>query len=132
MLLGPEGERVHVDSGVGGASVGEEGLDEVEVGSLALREAILAVKLELGGDDGVLAPTVEGKSGLGEDEGACIGDEGLLGVAGRYAEVVLVGVSGGDARVGGVSGVSPVIIGVVDGIFELLCVGDGVVGEVNV
>ena len=115
MLLRPEGERVHVDAGVGCASVGEEGLDKVKVGSLALREAILAVELELGGDDWVLAPTVEGKSGLGEDEGAGIGDERLLGVAGRGAKVVLVGAAGGDAGEGGVSGVTPVILGVVDG-----------------
>jgi len=132
VLLGPESERVDVDSGVGCASVGEERLDEVEVGSLALREAILAVELELGGDDGVLAPTVEGKSGLGEDEGACIGDERLLGVPSRDAEVVLVGVSGGDAREGGVSGVSPVVIGVVHGGNEPGRSSGAVVGEVDV
>ena len=132
MLLGPEGERVHVDAGVGCASVGEEGLDKVKVGSLALREAILAVELELGGDDGVLAPTVEGKSGLGEDKGASIGDERLLGGTGGLAEIVLVGVAGGDARVGGVSGVTPVILGVVDGGDEAGSGGRAVVGEVNV
>ena len=119
MLLGPEGERVHVDAGVGCASVGKVRLDKVKVGSLALREAILAVKLELGGNDGVLAPTVEGKSGLGEDKGAGIGDERLLGGTGSLAKVVLVGVAGGDARVGGVSGVTPVVLGVVDGGDEL-------------
>jgi len=75
VLLRPESERVDVDTSVGGAGVGEEGLDKIEVGSLALREAILAVELELGGDDGVLAPAVEGKSGLREDEGAGIADE---------------------------------------------------------
>lgn len=50
-----------------------ERLDHVEVGSLTLRETILAVKLELGGDDGVLAPTVHIEGGLGEHEGAGIG-----------------------------------------------------------
>ena len=132
MLLGPEGERVHVDTGVGCPGVGKVGLDKVKVGPLALREAILAVKLELGGNDGVLAPTVEGKSGLGEDKGAGIGDERLLGGTGRGAEVVLVGVAGGDAREGGVSGVAPVILGVVDGGDEAGRGGRAVVGEVNV
>ena len=110
MLLGTESERVDVDAGVGCAGVGEEGLDEIEVGSLALREAILAVELELGGDDGVLAPTVETKSGLGEYEGTGIADERLLGVAGWLGKVVLVGISGSDTGEGGVSGVSPVSI----------------------
>jgi len=133
VLLRPEGERVDVDAGVGCASVGKVRLDKVKVGSLALREAILAVELELGGDDGVLAPTVEGKSGLGEDKGAGIGDERLLGVAGRGSEVVLVRVAGGDAGEGGVSGVAPVILGVVDGGDEAGSGGRvGVVGEVNV
>ena len=132
VLLRPEGERVHVDAGVGCASVGEEGLNKVKVGSLALREAILAVELELGGDDGVLAPTVEGKSGLGEDEGACIGDERLLGGTGGSTKVVLVGVAGGDAGEGCVSGVAPVIFGVVDGGDEAGSGGRCVVGEVNV
>ena len=132
MLLGPEGERVHVDTGVGCASVGKVRLDKVKVGSLALREAILAVKLELGGNDGVLAPTVEGKIGLGEDKGAGIRDERLLGGTGSLAKVVLVGVAGGDARVGGVSGVTPVVLGVVDGGDEAGRGGGCVVGEVNV
>ena len=130
MLLGPESERVHVDAGVGGAGVGEEGLDKVEVGSLALREAILAVELELGGDDGVLAPTVEGKSGLREDEGAGIADERLLGVAGGSTKVVLVGISGSDTGEGGVSGVSPVIFGGVDSIINICCIGFS--GKINV
>ena len=81
MLLGAECERVQVDAAVGGASVREEGLDEVEVGALALREAILAVELELGGDDGVLAPTVHVEGGLGEHEGAGVRDVGLDGNA---------------------------------------------------
>ena len=132
MFLGPEGERVHVDAGVGCPGVGKVRLDKVKVGSLALREAILAVELELGGDDWVLAPTVEGKSGLGEDEGAGIGDERLLGGTSGLAEVVLVGVAGGDAGEGGVSGVTPVILGVVDGGDEAGRGGRRVVGEVNV
>jgi len=58
-----------------------------EVGSFTLREAVLAVKLELSGDDGVLSPAVKREGSLGEDEGAGIGD---LGVG-----VVVVGRSSG-------------------------------------
>ena len=53
------------------------GLHGVEVGAFALREAVLAVKLELSGDDGVVAPAVEDEGGLGEDERASIGDAGV-------------------------------------------------------
>jgi hypothetical protein len=51
-------------------------LDLIEVGALALREAILAVELELGSDDWVLTPAVHVKSGLSKNEGACIGYRG--------------------------------------------------------
>jgi len=74
VLFGAKGKAVHVDTAIGVAGVVLEGLDNVEVGALALREAVLAVKLELGRDDGVLTPAVEVKSGLGEHEGAGIGD----------------------------------------------------------
>jgi len=50
------------------------GLNEVKVGSFTLREAILAVELELGGDDGVLTPAVHGEGGFGENKGAGIRD----------------------------------------------------------
>tara|TARA_R110002074_G_C12203790_1_gene635588 strand:+ start:196 stop:507 length:312 start_codon:yes stop_codon:yes gene_type:complete len=49
-------------------------LDEIEVGTFALREAVLTVKLELSGNNRVLTPTVHVKSGLGEDEDASIRD----------------------------------------------------------
>jgi len=51
-----------------------EGLDNVEVGALALREAVLAVELELGSDNGVLSPAVHVKSSLREDEGSGVRD----------------------------------------------------------
>jgi hypothetical protein len=53
------------------------GLNEVKVGSFTLREAVLAVELELGGDDGVLTPAVHGEGGLGENEGAGIRNTGV-------------------------------------------------------
>jgi len=52
-------------------------LHGVEVGAFTLREAVLAVKLELSGDDGVVAPAVEEEGSLGEDESAGIGDAGV-------------------------------------------------------
>ena len=72
VLLRAKSERVDVDAGVRSTGVRLERLNEVEVGALTLREAVLAVKLELGGDDRVLAPAVHVKSSLGENEGASI------------------------------------------------------------
>lgn len=77
VLLRAEGKGVDVDTRVGAAGVVLEGLDNIEVVTLTLREAVLTVKLELGSDDGVLAPTVHVESGLGEDEGTGIGHIGL-------------------------------------------------------
>jgi hypothetical protein len=72
VLLGPEGKGVNVDTSVRGAGVVLVRLDEVEVSSFTLREAILAVKLELSGDDGVHTPAVEVERSLGKNEGACV------------------------------------------------------------
>jgi len=47
-------------------------LDPREIRTFTLREAILAVKLELSSDDGVLSPTVHIQRGLREDECACV------------------------------------------------------------
>ena len=52
-------------------------LNKVEVCTLALREAILSVKLELSGDNRVLSPAVHVKCSLGKDEGASIRDTGI-------------------------------------------------------
>jgi hypothetical protein len=78
VLLGPQSEGIQVDSGVGGASVVLVRLNEVEVGTFALREAILAVKLKLGGHDGVLTPAVHVERSLGQNEGAGIRDTRVL------------------------------------------------------
>jgi len=84
VLLGAQGEGVHVDAGVGGGGVVLVGLHGVEVGAFTLREAVLAVKLELGGDNGVVAPAVQDEGGLGEDEGAGIRNTGVDLVAGGH------------------------------------------------
>jgi len=72
VLLGSQCEGIQVDTGIGRTSVVLPRLNEVEVSSFALREAILAVKLELGSDDGVLTPAVHIERSLGEDESASI------------------------------------------------------------
>ena len=74
VLLGSQRERIQVDTGIRGASVVLPRLNEVEVGTLALGEAVLAVKLELGSHDGVLTPAVHVERSLGEDEGTGIRD----------------------------------------------------------
>ena len=51
-----------------------EGLHHVEVRALTLREAVLAVELELGRDDRVLTPAVHVEGSLGEDERAGVGN----------------------------------------------------------
>ena len=78
MLLGPEGKGVYVDASIGGTGVVLEGLDNVEVRTLSLRDSVLAVKLELSGDNRVLAPAVHVEGGLSEHECAGIGDEGAV------------------------------------------------------
>ncbi len=90
MLFGPKGKRVQVDTGIGVAAVVLPRLNEVEVGAFALREAVLAVELQLGSDNGVLAPAVHVEGGLGEHEGAGVRQSGLL--------------AGGDTEVAGVAG----------------------------
>jgi hypothetical protein len=68
-------------------------LNEVEVGTLALREAILAVKLELGSDDWVLTPAVHVERSLGEDKSTGIRDTRKTASA-EVGQVVLVSISG--------------------------------------
>ena len=72
MFLGAEGKGVHVDTFIGATGVHLVGLDPREVRSFTFREAILAVELELGNNDGVLAPTVHIQRGLRKNEGSGI------------------------------------------------------------
>jgi hypothetical protein len=92
VLLGSQRERIQVDSGIRGASVVLPRLNEVEVGSFALREAVLAVKLELGSHDWVLTPAVHVERSLGEDESSGIRDtrrtSSEVGVVGSSSLVV--------------------------------------------
>ena len=68
MFLRAKSKRVDIDTSVGVASVVLVRLDEVKVSTLTLREAVLAVKLELTGYDGILTPAVHVKRGLGKYE----------------------------------------------------------------
>jgi len=77
VLFGAKGEGVQVDTGVWAAGVVLPWLNEVEVGAFALREAVLAVKLQLGSNDGVLTPAVHVKSGLSKHKGAGIRESRL-------------------------------------------------------
>ena len=89
MFLGSQRERIQVDTGIRGASVVLPRLNEVEVGSFALREAILAVKLELGSHDGVLTPAVHVERSLGEDKSAGIRYTGSSRSGTEVGKVVL-------------------------------------------
>jgi len=55
VLLGLEGKRVDVDADRGDVGVVLVRLDQVEVASLALRETIVTVELDLGDNDRVVA-----------------------------------------------------------------------------
>ena len=59
VLLRLQGEGVHVDTHRRGTSVVLVGLDAIEVATLALREPILAVQLQLGNLHGVLARALD-------------------------------------------------------------------------
>ncbi len=89
MLLGPEGKGVQVDTGVRGTSVVLVGLDEVEVGALALREAVLAVKLKLSSHDRVLTPAVHVERSLGKNKSAGIRDARSCTTSTEVRQVVL-------------------------------------------
>jgi hypothetical protein len=58
-------------------------LNKVEVSAFTLRETILAVKLELSGDNRVLTPAVKVKRSLGEDKSTGIRNTRVLEVGTR-------------------------------------------------
>jgi len=103
VLLRAKSKGVHVDTLIGVAGVGLVGLDPREVGTFTLGEAVLAVELELGSDNGVLAPAMHVKGGLSENKCAGVGNRGsvkVVDVAGvlvhgrRLDRVGVVGVVG--------------------------------------
>jgi len=72
VLFWAKGKAVDTDTSVRGTGVVLEWLDNIEVRTLTLREAVLAVKLELSGDDWVLTPTVHVEGGLSKNESSSI------------------------------------------------------------
>lgn len=112
-------EGVYVDTGVWGTSVVLVWLDKVEVGAFTFREAVLAVKLELSGDNWVFAPAVHVKRGFAEYEGTGIGYVRLfttsseVGVRVNVTVVVVPHVSGHNTpnigRVKGTSGLEETV-----------------------
>ncbi len=67
-----------------------EGLDNVEVRSLTLGDTVLTVELQLGSDNGVLAPAVHVEGSLSKHIGAGIGNIGTRVVAtGNSAENIV-------------------------------------------
>jgi hypothetical protein len=78
VLFGSQSEGINVDTSVRSLSVVLVRLDKVEVSAFTLRETILAVKLELSGDNRVLTPAVEVKRSLSEDESAGIRNTRVL------------------------------------------------------
>jgi hypothetical protein len=86
VLLRSQGERVHVDTLIRASGVRLVRLDPREIRTFTLREAILAVKLELSSDDGVLSPAVHIQRGLREDEGAGVRNTRVILVRTRLLE----------------------------------------------
>jgi hypothetical protein len=68
MLFRSQSKRVNIDTSVRGVGVVLVGLNEVEVSAFAFREAVLTVKLELSGDNGVHTPAVKVERSLGKNE----------------------------------------------------------------
>ena len=68
VFLRAKSEGVNVDTGIRAASVVLEGLDNIEVGTFTLGEAVLTVKLKLSSDDWVLTPAMHVEGSFGEDE----------------------------------------------------------------
>jgi hypothetical protein len=68
MLFRSQSKRINIDTSVRGVRVVLVRLNEVEVSSFALREAVLSVKLELSSDNRVHTPAVKGERSLGKNE----------------------------------------------------------------
>lgn len=68
-----------------------EGLDNVEVRSLTLGDTVLTVELQLGSDNGVLAPAVHVEGSLSKHIGAGIGNIGTtVSATGNSAENIVI------------------------------------------
>ena len=86
VLLRAESEGIHVDAGIRGTGVVLEGLDNVEVSSLTLGEAVLTVQLKLGSHHRVLTPAVHVKGGLSKHESSGVRHVRSLNTVGKLTE----------------------------------------------
>jgi len=80
VFLRAKSEGVNVDTLIRVSGVGLVRLNPREVRTFTLREAVLAVKLELSGDNRVLAPAVHVQRGLRKNEGTSIRDARVIKV----------------------------------------------------
>jgi hypothetical protein len=102
VFLRAKSERVNVNTFIRVSGVGLVRLDPREVRSFTLREAVLAVKLELSGDDGVLSPTMHVKRGLREDESTGIRDARVVVVIRKCCRRGTVRVNSGATEIGSI------------------------------
>jgi hypothetical protein len=68
VLLRSQGKAIHVNTLIRASGVGLVRLNPREVRTFTLRESVLAVQLELGSDNGVLAPAMHVQRGLSKHE----------------------------------------------------------------
>jgi hypothetical protein len=101
VFLRAKSEGVNVNTLIRIAGVCLVRLNPREVRSFTLREAVLAVQLKLGSDNGVLAPTVKVQRGLAQNERTSIRDSGVIVVAATQRCKKLIGFSSTDVRVNG-------------------------------
>jgi len=153
VLLGLEAERVHVDTLGGHILVVLIRLHQVEVATIALGEAVVAVELELSGGNGVgavlegdgqehVVGTTSGNTGHGADLAIVVVDQESVGATGKEAtsssvgDIVVVGVveplltgvrgGGGVVHVGiGLHNPHKLLHGVVEGQLDLVGHGGG-------
>ena len=76
VLFWSKREGVDVDTGVRSSGVVLPWLNLVKIGTLTLRESVLAVKLKLSNNNWILTPAVHVKGGFSKNEGASIGNSG--------------------------------------------------------
>jgi hypothetical protein len=115
VLFGSKGEGINVDTSVRGLGVVLVRLNKVKVSSFTLREAVLAVKLELSSDNRVHTPAVEGKRSLGKNKSAGIRYSrvsevrALKGVRSKVGLVIAETISNGNLAL-----LPPVLIGYIN------------------
>jgi hypothetical protein len=102
MLFGSQSKGINVDTSVRGLGVVLVRLNEVKVSAFTLREAVLAVKLELSSDDRVHTPAMKSQRSLGKNKSAGIRYSrvsevrALIGVRSKVGLVIAEAISNGN------------------------------------